>query len=256
MLNLHKVYQMEPAELDTNSSSAHAPRLSTSPPVWIVLLGGVLGGLIGFLFVNAAHPVFPFEELPELGMNPSSELVARYHAAEYAFRSNNAAIDCGVLGGCLGLLLGLVATKRRIPGAILTGVVAFIAGSVAGYAMGQFVAYAQITSSPQTLTQSAMIHATIWGVIGGAAAGVIGWLRGSSFLSMVVSGTAGGVLGAILFNAFAPLVSPISNLSIITPRTSLERIVWIAPAVVAIGLFVGLGLRESKSQKLIDAVQP
>jgi len=239
------------AQLDVNSNPLLMDNLPASPPGWITLLGGLLAGLLGFFIVNAAHPIFPFEDLPELGMSPAPELVSRYHAAEYAFRSNNAAVDCGVLGGCLGLLLGLVAVKRRVTGALLTGLVGLVAGSIVGYAIGPFVAHGLITSSPQTLTQSALIHCTIWGVIGAGVGGAVGILhRPSRFTSLLVSGLAGGVVGAILFNVAAPLVSPTSNLSIVTPTTMVERILWIVPATLAISLFVGLGLRESKSPKL------
>ncbi len=234
----------------TADSSLVSVARPTNAALWMALVGGLLGGLIGFVVVNAAHPVLPFEDLPELGMSPSAELVKRYHVAEYAFRSGNGAVDCGILGGCLGLVIGLFTVRRRALGAIVTGVAGLALGALAGFVIGRFVATALITSVPQTLAQSAFYHGAIWGLIGAGIGASVGLLnRSSAFLNLTIFGLIGGVLGAIVFNIVAPIVAPASNLSIITPASAAERIVWIGSAAVCIGLFVGLGLRDAQKQR-------
>lgn len=224
---------------------------TTNAGLGMALVGGVLGGVIGFLVLNATHPFFPFEELPELGMTPSAELVKQYHQAEYTFRSSNGAVDCGILGGCLGLLMGIFAVQRRALGAIVTGVVGLAFGAIAGFVIGRLVGNALINSVPQTLAQSAFYHGTVWGSIGVGVGACVALLnRSSAFLNTSIFGLVGGVLGAIVFNIVAPIVAPAANLSILTPETAAERGVWIGSAAVCIGLFVGLALRDLQKQRL------
>ena len=248
---------MEPASNDVASSqqspasaSLNANSAKNGAALWLALIGGLLGGVIGFLIVNAAHPVLAFEDLPELGMSASAELVARYHAAEYAFRSGNGAVDCGILGGCVGLVIGLFTVRRRALGAIVTGIIGLAFGALAGFIIGRFVATSLIASAPQTLAQSAFYHGTIWGLIGGGIGGCVGLLnRSPAFANLTIFGLIGGLLGAIVFNIVAPIVAPASNLSILTPASAAERIVWIGSSAICIGLFIGLALRDSQTQR-------
>jgi uncharacterized membrane protein YeaQ/YmgE (transglycosylase-associated protein family) len=220
------------------------------PSVIATLLAGLIGGAAGLLLLNGLHPVFPLADLPELGPYPSKELIEKYSVAEYAFRSRNGATDCGILGGCLGLFFGLLtAGNYRVKAMISSALAGVLAGAIGGYVVGLMVAASIVSSAEQSLLQSTTYHAMIWAPIGAAISGAIALLHSPrQLLPALLAGLVGGIVGSIAYNVLASILYPLSNLSIITPDTLMERLVWIGSGVLGLGACLLFGLRSAPAR--------
>lgn len=228
-----------------------APALTShyfQPRAVATVLAGVVGGGLGFLVIHWLHPLHPLPQLPELGAYPSAALLEQHTIAETEFRSFNGAMDCGILGGCLGLLVGLVAsTRRRFLTAAAAGASGALGGALIGFVVGQVVAYGINHSWQQSLLYSTVYHALIWGVIGIAVNGaVVATQNPRQMMGAILAGIIGGVLGALAYNSLSSIMYPMSNLSIITPVTASERLLWIMTCVISLSLCLVFGLRRKQ----------
>ncbi|MEQ1825440.1 MAG: hypothetical protein ABL921_05815 [Pirellula sp.] len=208
----------------------------------------ILGGIAGYSLLQRLAPMYPFANLPEMGDNPPAALVKQYHEAEYAFQSHNAAANCGLLGACIGLFLGLLTVnRRRILTSMAGGLGGIVGGVVAGYIVGQYVAYGQIFKSDQSLLMSTTYHLAVWAsmAIGACLAicAVHPNLRqtGSALVSALVAGS----LAALVYNIVCTTLYPLANLLLIHQSNANERLVWVASGAGLLGLVIGLGMRSA-----------
>jgi hypothetical protein len=218
-------------------------------PSFVSAVGACLvASIAGFLVIDAITPVSPWPDLPEMGMSPSDAVIKLYHDAEYAHHSHNGAINVGILGATIGLLLGLVTvSRRRILSGIAGAIGGFVGGAASGYVIGQYVARGRIFQGEQLMWISTMYHFALWGSIGVgialALSAVHPNIRQTS--SAVISALVGGLLAAIVFNLACTTFYPMSNLLLITPQTAVERMIWIGSGALLLGLGFGLGMRPS-----------
>lgn len=224
------------------------------PAVWQLLLGAVLAGILGFLVINQIHPYYPLPELPELGPYPSKKLLDEHKAAELDFHRHNEAVNCGVLGGLLGLFTALFAAKRKVVSCLVSSVLGVVAGSGIGHVIGEMAANSINQSTQQSLPQSLSYHSAVFAVISLAVWGSITLInRPSRILPAVISAVVGGVLGALIYNVVCSLTFPLSNLSIITARTTTERAIWVTSCALGLAICWALGARSSKQPVVGDA---
>lgn len=228
-----------------------------SPGLFNALAACLLGGICGYFVLNSFVPIFPFAELPEMGAFPSEELITQYKQAQYAFRSNNGAIDGAILGLCFGAFLGLLTVRtRRILSVVAGGIGGLIGGAVAGYCVGNFAAHGLINKTDQTILQSTLFHFLIWASIAVALSLGISMAQSSPTKQTIAGLTAALVAGAIAsisYNAIASTLFPLANLTFISPATAMERMLWIATGSIALAIGFGMGLRVSKSAPVVVA---
>ncbi len=222
------------------SSVESASRLWRPHPLLGIVVCIAASGL-AYLVIDWAHPLVPMEDLPDMGPYPSAEMVARYNAAEYAFQTSNGAINCSILGALVGLLVGLVTSSRRCCGGVVACIAGVLAGAVGGYIAGYFTAGAIIKAAEQSLLQSVGYLSIAWGLIAACVCGVLACIHSKSqILSGIVIGIVVAILGALAYNMVASILFPMSNLVLITPKESGERLVWALSFGTALGLGVGL----------------
>ncbi len=214
----------------------------------------IAGGLISYFVLNSLTPIFPFPDLPELGLGPPPELVQKYHDAEYAFRSNNGAVDCGIIGLCVGAMMGLFTVQsRRFLSLIAGGLGGLLGGAIAGYSVGQFVAQGLIVKTDMTLLHSTLFHLAIWCsiAIGLALAICLVHPNAKQSLAALIAAVVSGALASISYNALGSTLFPFANLALITPTAVSELILWIASSSIALGLGFGLGMRKAKPKVIV-----
>ncbi len=235
--------------VDTDSPPAsNASDRSWQPSILLSVIAATLGGVVGFLILYKLHPYFPRPELPEMPQYPSEELRALYRDAELKFHSQNGAFDCAILGGCLGLLLGLVTGRKKVLSAIAGTALGVVSGGGVGAGIGYRVATDINRSAEQSLLFSSLYHFAIWGTIGilvFAAIAVVHDLK--QIGNAIISGILAGVFAALAYIVVSSIMFPTANLSIVSPESSTQRFVWIASGCLALGLCLGLGFRKPKS---------
>lgn len=234
------------------------PNTNTSPVAWrpspiIGLLSCLIGAGLAYLVINQVHPIFPMEDLPEMGPYPSAELVAQYTAAEYAFQSSNSAMNCAILGAIVGVLVGLLTASNRVVGGLIGALAGALAGGLGGYLGGIFAASAIVRAGEQSLWQSVGFLSIAWGLIGIAVCGGMASIHSKSQIpSALIIGTIAGILGALAYNMIASILYPMSNLVLITPLTSGERLAWALSFGTMLGIGIGIGFRQAKSNVATD----
>lgn len=225
------------------------------------LLSCILAAGLAYLVIDQVHPSFPFADLPEMGPYPSAELVAQYTAAEYEFQTKNSAVNCAILGALVGLFVGLFTATNRVLGGIVLALIGAVAGLAGGYVAGNLAAAAIVKAGEQSLLQSVGYLSLVWGLIAGTlCATLIGLHNKSKALSGLMTGVIVGILGALTYNMITSIVSPMSNLVLITPKETGERLIWALSFGAVLGIGVAFGFRNvhpsarknAADQELVD----
>jgi hypothetical protein len=144
------------------------------------------------------------------------------------------------------LLIGALTTTKRALGAIVGLVVGASCGAIGGYVSGNLVAGNIYQAGQQSLLQSVLFMTIAWGLI---AAGLFGAMAAIHHRSQILTGVIFGLIvaaaAALLYNVAASILFPMSNLILITPKTTSERLVWTLSFAVVLGIGLGLGFRSS-----------
>lgn len=235
--------------VDTDSTSAiNSSDRSWQPSILLSVIAATLGGVVGFFILYKLHPYFPRPELPEMPQYPSEELRALYRDAELNFHSKNGAVDCAILGGCLGLLLGIFTSRKRVLSAIAGTTLGVLSGGIVGAGIGYRVATDINSSAEQSLLLSSLYHFAIWGAIGILVFTAIAVFHDLKQIgSAIISGILAGVFASLAYIVVSSIMFPTANLSLVFPEPSTQRFVWIASGCLALGLCLGLGLRTPKT---------
>jgi hypothetical protein len=228
------------------TSSANSPT-HWQPAPWQLLIGGILGGLVGFVAINQIHPFFPRPELPELGAYPSQALADEHKFAELEFHRRNGAFNCGLLGALLGLSTAIFSAKRKLLSGILSLILGAIVGIGIGYLIGHVSANKFNQAAEQSMVDSMLFHGAIFSAIGIAVWGSITLINQPKQIPSAIGlSILGGGLGALAYNVVTSVAYPFSNLSIVTPSTTTERAIWTLSCVLGLAVMWSLGSRSVK----------
>jgi hypothetical protein len=216
-----------------------------SPKLIAFSIASIVGLALGAIIVGAINPFFPFENLPELGISPSPELVKKHIAATYAFHSMNLGLNLGLMGLCFGIAFGSITAQRNRPLATVAGGLGgLVAGVLAGYLVGLYVAKAFIASADQSLVESTLIHFSSWLGILACVVLIVGYSQAgmTKAAAYLVAGIVAAMLLAVAYNLVTSILFPKANLLSVIPSTVNERIVWIlvCSLTVTCGLYFGL----------------
>lgn len=207
------------------------------PSVLLSIVAAALGGVVGFFILYKLHPFFPRPELPEMPQYPSEELRALYRDAELNFHFQNGAFNCATLGGCLGLLFGLFISRssKRILSALSGIVLGVIAGGLAGAGIGYKVATDINNSTQQTLLLSSLYHFAIWAAIGTLVCAAIAVFNDRKQMgSVLITGLLAGIFASLAYNVISSIMFPTANLSLITPESTTQRVVWVVSGCLSL----------------------
>lgn len=240
------------------------------PPLGLALTATIVGGLIAFAVFHWTTPVYEYQAMGELPIEPTPEQVAAYEKAHTDYYSYNFAYELAITGICLGLAVGAVTTKRRrIINAIAAGALGGIVGGLAGYLAGIPTGFAMAYTTDPDLVKSALYNVAIWGSIGAAIAGVVGANESGAAHAAKCSvvGLIGGCLAAVAVVLVFSLAFPNYDLMYFVPNlpTSAtadspfakelvpQRIVWVLTCTAVYGLLLGVGLKPEKASVLEEA---
>jgi hypothetical protein len=184
---------------------------------WWLALSGLLAGLVAFGAGEAVYDLIPAERV---GINTMGQIVIA-PTARTAMLANtrNAALTFGVLGLCLGGILGIAGGLARPSARAM--VAAGLAGSIVGLAAGAGVSLAMLpvfwraqSEHPEIdLIFSTLMHGSIWGVAGAVAGLAFAFGFGKPRLHgrALEAGFLGAVLGAIAFDLSGALLFPLAS---------------------------------------------
>lgn len=205
-----------------------------------------LGTVISGFLIHFLDPFFPFAQLPELGISPSSELVQKHVSAQRAFWSSNYAFDFALIGLCVGVSLGLITTKqRRIAAGSAGALGGLLGGLLAGYFLGFAVAKNILESVDQSLVRSTAYHSAAWAAMLVGLVFAIALVQNGigRALNALPVGLLVGLVVASVYNIVSSVCFSAGNLSQLIPSSIVEQVFWVAVCSITSGLGLYFGLR-------------
>lgn len=210
--------------------------------LWLwALAAGVAAGLAAWLAGELVHGAYaPPSHLYGV-LEKSAELRREHSSAQL----KNATLAFGLLGAILGLFLGAAGgMARRAAGAgVLAGLVGLAAGAAAGAGMALALVPIfdrNVLLASDSLLFPLLIHGGIWGLLGAAGGLAFGLGLGvdkASVVRGVLGGTAGALLGTVVYELLGVMLTPLAETSrplSITPATRLLARICVT-ALAALG---------------------
>ena len=212
--------------------------------LWLAL-AGLVAGLVAFGIGETIYELIPAKkvEIPTMGqivIGPNEE-------TSNVAATRNAALTFGVLGVCLGGLLGIAGglARRSVSAAVAAGLLGSILGLAlaagAGFALLPYFLKALPNHPDYDLILSMIMHGSIWGLTGAAAglAFAVGLGDRRLFVRALAAGFMGAVLGAIVFDLIGGLLFPLAStgqpISTTWPTRLMARLmVTVATAAVVV----------------------
>lgn len=246
------------APYPTESSAEPMPASANwHPHPLLALIACVLASGLAFAAVNAIYPYVPREDLPPMGPYPSAELIAQYNKAEIAFRTANDAINGSILGALTGLLLGAFTSRSRALGAIVGLVSGAAAGALGGYFGGNLVAGAINSAGAQSTVQSVGFLTLLWGLIVAIICGALAAIHNARQIPFaLIAGLVIAGIAAVVYNVAASVAFPMSNLVLLTPNTTSERLVWALSFGIILGIGIAFGFRPGPAKQVAAQQAP
>ncbi len=234
----------EPGQNNTDGKSA-----TWSPSMGTAILAALVGGLLGFGIIQGADPIFKMEELPEMGLNPTGTQIKKFIAAQKAFYSTNYAAEFAVFAGCIGLVfVGVTASIRRIPCALLAAALGAIAAGATGYYAGLVTGEELALSKDQSLQNTALVSSLIWVATAAAIAfgGAILQVGAKASVNAALGGLVAGIMIVVVVLLVFSFPFTGANLSDQIPITMVQRLVWSVAASVTFGATMAMVLKPAK----------
>ncbi|MFO0943285.1 MAG: hypothetical protein U0930_21330 [Pirellulales bacterium] len=232
--------------VDQQQDSQLSPAISWQPGLLVAIAACVIGGAVSFAVLFKLYPLYPLPELPELGQYPSAELIQQYHEAYSDFGAQNGAVDCAIIGGCMGLFFGLLtANGKRLVGSIAGAVSGVLSGAGIGFLIGRQLAKDFNGGESQSITLTTMYHFAVWGGICLIVFTVLSLIYKKKEISNAVAAAiVGGLFASAVYNVVSGIMFPTMRVSVpsITPPDLGHRLLWIACCSLTIGLCLGGGM--------------
>ncbi len=221
-----------------------------SPSVAKAAMAGLLGGLIGLGIIQTFDPFFAYADLPEMGLSPTGEQLKKFTNAQQEFYSLNYAAGLAAVGASFGVCFaGLTVPNRKIPSAMLAGLLGAVGAGIAGYFAGLQTGLELALSTDQSLTNAALVNFGIWGAMATGVAAGASLCQGN--LAILVKSILTALIAAILVVVATILVSSIvfsgANSSNYIPNSWAERAVWLVVASATFGAAMAIGLKPAQA---------
>jgi hypothetical protein len=217
-----------------------------------VLLMCVAGAFLGGFTVHMLHPIFAYEQLPNLELGSPPALVKRHHDAALAYRTRNYAAEFAIIGLALGVSIGACSRGSRfLLCAIGGGFVGALSGAGLGFVAGSYITKTLLVNAEQTLQSSMGLQTLVWG---GVLANIT-WLVAALNLGVIRAlkywplGLLAGFVVAVLQFVISSLLFPNSNPMFLVPEETSERAYWLAAYPLAAGLVMAVGLYKLRPQR-------
>ncbi len=238
---------------------ASASQVSTSdwqPSIVRVVCGGLVGSLIGLAIYKGIYPIYtiPFEvsNVPSPVPAPALEKLEAY---QYRVDCQNYSIVFGLTGLAVGIVCALAALKDQVKGVIFAGALGGILSGVGGMQAAMIVKTIRQTGAGDivilgitfdSMTQSILAQAAIWGLMGLGVGAGIGIASGGTMagIKIAIFGFVGGVFAAAAFIVLSAFAFPASSSSFVVPLAFMEQVIMMVIGGICIGGAIGVGLRK------------
>jgi hypothetical protein len=205
----------------------------------------VCGGAAGGAIVHQLHPLFAIEDLPQIGLGASAELVQQHRDATFGYRSKNYGAEMAIIGLGLGVALGATSRNpKRFLAIFVGGLAGVLMGAVLGFFAGRFVAHTIFQNQQQTLQDSIGLQASVWGLLLASIVWFVATVHvgPTRAVGYGLVGLFAGVIVAITQFLVSSLMFPASNPLFIVPEESSERLYWMVAFPIVSGLILAFGL--------------
>ena len=173
----------------------------------LVLTAGLLSGLISFGIGEAIYNLIPPQRVPQKIRMSNIEVLLPSHHTENAAAAKNAALAFGLLGTCLGGLLGMAGGLARqsksatVTAGLLGAALAAALGAGVSLALLPYGLQAQLDHTDNDLAIALAMHCLSWGPLGAAAglAFAVGLGQKGMAIQTVTAGLTGALAGTICF---------------------------------------------------------
>ena len=228
-----------------------------SPAPWApslpqFLLGFVLPATIVALVLSTVGPIYPIEDLPDMGIDPSPELVRKHIDAAYAFETQNKGLNFALIGGLVGLFTGLFTSNRlKLPSAVAATLTGAVAGGGLGFLVGTFLAKTYIVSNDQSLLISFGYHAMIWGSIFAFVLGTVGAFQNGTLGAVVgfIVGVVAGCFASVAYNLVGAIAFSDQDLANVFPRFPIQSVTMVIVCSLCGAVFAHLALNTKKTSE-------
>jgi MFS family permease len=257
--------ETETPGLDRRPASALPGSALSRARGWLAV-AGLLAGIAAFGAGEAVYELIPAKKVQQKIMGQT--VVAPTPETSGVASTQNAALTFGLLGVCLGGLVGAAGGLARRSTIAMLGAGVF--GSLIGSAMAALLSFAMLPvishlqpyHPEYELAFSMLSHGLIWGLIGAAAGlafgvGLGGWRL---VLGGLVAGFAGALLGSIVFDLIGAALFPLANtgepISTTWPSRLVARIAVTVGCAAIVILSLPRDLRAGAAQSSEVSVQP
>jgi hypothetical protein len=214
---------------------------------WLVLCSALVAGLAAFGIGELVYKIIPAKKILQSVMMTSAKVMAPTPATEREAAARNGALAFGALGLCLAGALGIaggLARKSRLA-ALRGGLLGAILGL--GLGAGTSLGFLPWFLSLQdrygdddliVLLISLVMHALIWGLLGGVAglAFAVGTGEPALWRRASIAGIVGGIAGAVAFELLGGLFFPIAATHQPISETWLTRLLARLLVVLAVAI--------------------
>jgi hypothetical protein len=227
---------------------------------WLVVIGGLLAGLVGFAAGEATYQVFPAEKVEQNLMGSKIRAPNRATTTEAARR--NGALTFGILGVCLGTCLGMAgglarrSTSVAVAGALLGALLGLALGAGVSWAALPWFMMIRLDYMDYDLMISLCMHGLIWGLLGASAGLAFAVGLGEPRLcgKVLAAGFVGAVLGTVAFEVVGAVVFPMAETDEPISETWATRLM--ARLLVTVGTALVVMLILPEPGPLPDAYRP
>ena len=200
----------------------------------------VLALVVGLAFVQFAYPIFALPtDLPPMPFVPTQEVMQIHQQAHLEFSKKNGAVTLAILGAVLGVSLALTSSRSsaRIKAVLLSGVLAAAGGALLGFIFGQRNAQEANLAIEPSMVSALLYHSIVWGMLSLLVQLAISLAhKHVDLVKCLVCGLVGGIIAALVFCVQSQQFFEFSNMTLIIPTTSTERLIWVAICSVSVAL--------------------
>ena len=223
----------------------------------LTLLLSLCAGSVTWGFIHTQDPFFKMDEKYHIrGLGESTERWDAYLVQKSRIDLQNAALVIGILGGALGAAVAIGSLSRISLGTrVATGtMLGVLIGGMAGI-IGCWLQQYFAKSNQISIEQSAIINATLFGILGTGLGAIVGGYGGSvrAIMERSIVGLIAGVVPGVAYPIIASCLMASLNIETFIPTVTFARFLWLGVGTGILGLLLPIGNERNIRSSTIAA---
>ena len=227
----------------------------------VTLLLSLCAGSVTWGFIHTQDPFFKVGEKYHIrGLGESTERWDAYLVQQSRIDLKNAALVIGILGGALGAAVAIgslssvslsISLGTRVATGTIMGILIGGLAGISGCGLQQVFA----KSSQISIEQSAIINATLFGILGTGLGAIVGGYGGSvrAIMERSIVGLIAGVVPGVAYPIIASCLMASLNIETFIPTVTLARFLWLGVGTGIHGLLLPIGNERNIRSSTIAA---